>query len=323
MEARARGCLLGGAIGDALGYPVEFSKTDEIVRRHGAATPARLDFAGPAVISDDTQMTLFVAEGILQTRDGDWQGAAVAALLRWYETQGGGGPRGDGLLAEPLLHARRAPGNTNLAACGALARGAAPAGVLRPGNDSKGCGAVMRAAPWGIAAASRAEAFVRARDTSVITHGHPSGYLSAAHLAAAVWGLVRGEPLADALAEADALLADEPGRDELVAVLARATTLARRGPPSPAAIETLGGGWTGEEAHAIAVACALTCDLAAPRGVEDALWRAALHGGDSDSTAAIAGNLLGAVVGVDGLPPAWVAAVELSELVDRLARELC
>lgn len=313
MRASARGCLLGGAIGDALGYPVEFISTAEITARFGDAVPARLDFAGPAWISDDTQMTMFVAEGIL--RGGDWREEAVAALLRWYETQGDGGPSGAGLLAIPALHARRAPGNTNLSACRTLAAGARPA-VLRPGNDSKGCGAVMRAAPWGIAASTRGEAWVRARDTSVLTHGHPSGYLSAAHLAAMVWGLARGESFGDALADADAILADEPGRDELVAILARAATLARRGPPSPADLEALGGGWTGEEAHAIAIVCAQTC---VGDAVEDALWRAARHGGDSDSTAAIAGNLLGAQLGLDALPPAWVATVELSAEIDQLA----
>jgi len=320
---RARGCLIGGAIGDALGYPVEFSSTKEILRDHGAATPDKLDYAGPALISDDTQMTLFVAEGILRTQ-ASWLAAAVAALLRWFETQKHDGAHaGNGwLLSLPALHEKRAPGNTNMTACRALAEGGAPAAVLRPSNDSKGCGAVMRAAPWGIAARSRGEAFIRARDTSVITHGHPSGYLSAAHFAAVVWGLVRGEPLADALAEADAILADEPGREELVAVLKKATDLARKGPPSTATIEALGGGWTGEEAEAIAVLCALTADVSTPRGIEDALWRATMHSGDSDSTAAIAGNLLGAIVGVDGLPPAWVAAVELGEVVDQVARDL-
>lgn len=304
MLDRARGCLLGGAIGDALGYPVEFVRTPDI--------PAEVPAAIEPLISDDTQMTMFVAEGIL--RPGPYLDEAVAALLRWYETQGSGGPRGDGLLAIPELHARRAPGTTNMAACAALARGARPR-ILSPGNDSKGCGAVMRAAPWGIACASRGEAFVRARDTSVLTHGHPSGYLSAAHLAATVWGLVRGEGLPDALAEADAILAGEPGADDLIAILARATAI--KAPPSPAQIEQLGGGWTGDEALAIAIACALTRD-----DVAATLWRAARHSGDSDSTAAICGNLLGALLGLDALPAAWVARVELRDVIDDLATQL-
>ena len=74
---------------------------------------------------------------------------------------------------------------------------------------------------------------------------------------------------------------------------------------------------SGEEALAIAVACALTCD-----DVAATLWRAARHSGDSDSTAAICGNLLGAERGLDSLPAAWVAQVELREVIDDLAAQL-
>jgi hypothetical protein len=67
--------------------------------------------------------------------------------------------------------------------------------VDAPPNHSKGCGAVMRVAPCGLGAATRELAFELARDTGVITHGHPSGYLSAAYFAALVWDLARGGSL--------------------------------------------------------------------------------------------------------------------------------
>ena len=60
--------LLGGAAGDALGYPVEFLWIDDIRKRYGPGGIQRYDFdgrTGKALISDDTQMTLFTAEGIL------------------------------------------------------------------------------------------------------------------------------------------------------------------------------------------------------------------------------------------------------------------
>ena len=66
-EDRAAGCLLGGAAGDALGYPVEFMEADAIFRRYGERGVVKYDLiGGKALISDDTQMTLFTAAGLLR-----------------------------------------------------------------------------------------------------------------------------------------------------------------------------------------------------------------------------------------------------------------
>ena len=326
--------MLGGAIGDALGYPVEFIRGDQIEWKHGVSAPERLDFDGktPARISDDTQMTLFTAEGLMRARARledrgmcDVPSVMASALLRWYETQSGKlastGDRG-WLVDERGLHALRAPGNTCMSALAALAQGGGLPSVERPPNDSKGCGAVMRVAPLGLGANSRETAWELARDQGVLTHGHPSGYLSAAYFASVIWDVARGGSLDDAAAHADALLAAATGRDELVAVLARARALAANGAPTAATIESLGGGWTGEEALAIAMLCAWTYDPAEPRGFEQALWRAAAHSGDSDSTAAITGNLLGARLGAGALPVAWLDVLELREVIDRIAVDL-
>ncbi len=87
-------------------------------------------------------------------------------------------------------------------------------------------------------------------------------------------------------------------------------------------IETLGGGWTGEEALAIALLCALTFDSKSSNAVENTLWRAAAHSGDSDSTAAITGNLLGAMLGASALPKRWLATLELKDVIERIATDL-
>jgi ADP-ribosylglycohydrolase len=73
--ARIRGCLLGGAVGDALGAPVEFLSLQEIRDKFG---PAGIhDYARAygrrGAIADDTQMTLFTAEGLLR------------ATMRWLD----------------------------------------------------------------------------------------------------------------------------------------------------------------------------------------------------------------------------------------------
>ena len=63
-----RGCLVGGAVGDALGWPVEFLKYQEIVKKYGSEGIKDLDLGNKklAEITDDTQMTMFTAEGLLR-----------------------------------------------------------------------------------------------------------------------------------------------------------------------------------------------------------------------------------------------------------------
>jgi ADP-ribosyl-[dinitrogen reductase] hydrolase len=248
------------------------------------------------------------------------------ALLRWYTTQGGppdrtGWPQG-WLITDSRLHNRRAPGNTCMSALGGLSLEEELPAVTSPPNESKGCGAAMRSAPCGLAGNSRDQAFDLARDSGVLTHGHASGYLSGAYFASVIWDLARGRSLDDAMSSADEHLARERGSAELVSILEKTRKLAAKGPPDRKTIEALGGGWTGEEALAIALLCALTFDERSPRAVENTLWRAAVHSGDSDSTAAITGNLLGAMVRVDGLPKRWLAALELRDVIERIAADL-
>lgn len=326
-----RGSLLGGALGDALGFPIEF-ESGPFERDAPASLGA--DHHGPAAISDDTQMTLFVAEGIIRTvqRAQERGGASLVnvvqhALLRWLVTQSPGlqldSPSERGwLIDDARLHALRAPGNTNLGALRGQAAEWWTPSVGHPPNDSKGCGAIMRSAPFGLAAASREQAFEAARDTAVVTHGHPSGYLSAAYFAALVYDVARGSSLREAMGLADKLLVRERRADEVRAAVDAALRVAAHGAPGTAAIESLGGGWVAEEALAIALACALTAGEPSAESMRAALWRAAAHSGDSDSTASLAGNLLGAAWGGDHLPPRWLAQLELRDTLDRIAEDL-
>jgi len=154
-------------------------------------------------------MTLFTAEGLAEARAGTPALPAIHdAYHRWLRTQLG--VRGDdlpGLLGMPSLWVRRAPGNTCLSALMQNAQFDRTPTVDAPPNDSKGCGAVMRSAPFGLAETSRASAFLLARDAGVLTHGHPSGYLSAALFASIVWDVARGASLDAALSSGLSLLA--------------------------------------------------------------------------------------------------------------------
>ena len=338
--ARFRGCLSGGAIGDALGAPIEFLSRAQIAAAFGPAGPT--DFA-PAygklgAITDDTQMTLFTAEGLLRSyvraamRGIGPVPVAVTdrAYARWMATQGersglGGGAGPDGwLIGHRDLHARRGPGMTCLSAL--RIRTETGAAAL---NDSKGCGGVMRAAPVGLFGASLrrtdVQTFVLGCDIAGLTHGHPTGQLTAGLLAVLVAALATARPWDEAVARGTAQLVTAEHHDETSGLLAKALDAAQREPFSHARLMTLGEGWVAEEALAIGVYCAASAVLASSldeSAVRDALLLAVNHGGDSDSTGSIAGNLLGALVGDDGLPAAWRAKVELTDVIDEVAEDL-
>jgi ADP-ribosyl-[dinitrogen reductase] hydrolase len=332
-------CLLGGALGDALGYPVEFLRTAaEIERVLGPVSLERLPRArgGKAFVSDDTQMTLFTAEGLVRASH-RWMDRGIChppdmllgAYQRWLSTQTGAeterwsDPLARGWLIDvPELRVRRAPGNTCLSALVAsMEAETLPSVDARP-NDSKGCGAVMRSAPIGLAVDDVGEAFRLGRDAAVLTHGHPSGYLSAAYFAAVIHQVAREAPLGRAMEVADRLLRQESDASEVAAAVDAARELAAAGTPSREALEKLGGGWVGEEALGIALGCALTNEDGVPASIAATLWRAVAHAGDSDSTGSLTGNLLGAMYGVGALPPAWLEDLELRDVIERVARDL-
>jgi ADP-ribosylglycohydrolase len=358
---RIAGCLLASAAGDALGAPVEFLALGDICGRYGPGGIRDLDRAYGRVgaITDDTQMTLFTADGLLRARvareeagPGDDGGAGDPcpfvhrAYLRWLVTQGDAvaahrrGPDG-WLFALDDLHRRRGPGNTCLTALSSGAMGTRDHAL----NHSKGCGGVMRAAPAGLVSAD--DPFALGCDIAAITHSHPTGFLAAGALALMVHRILQGDTLPAALRHALHRLAREPDHAETTAALRRAMDLAgevRGGaeagepgesgesgePGEPAGVEAigeavsaetverLGGGWIAEQALAIAVFCALVH----PTDLEAALVLAANHSGDTDSTAAITGNLMGALLGRDAIPARWLEALELRAAIEQLAADL-
>jgi ADP-ribosylglycohydrolase len=316
LRDRYRGCLLGGAVGDALGAGIEFESLAEIRRHHG---PRGIEGYVPAygrtgAITDDTQMTLFTAEGLLYDQgrpacSRDPAGAIWRAYQRWLGTQHGD-PAGGWLSSQEFLHHGRAPGTTCLSALGA----GHPGTVRQPVNNSKGCGGVMRVAPAGLAGS---DAFTLGCQAAALTHGHPSGYLAAGALALMVSELIRGRDLRDAAAAAVTRLREADGSEEVTAALIAAVRAAERGPLSAGAIGILGQGWTGNEALAIATHCALTAD-----SFRSGVLHAVNHDGDSDSTGAICGNLLGAALGAGAIDEDLLAQLEGRDVITQVADDL-
>ena len=310
LRSRQLACLLGGAIGDAVGYRVEFKRWPEIARMHGENGITLAAAAGPLLVSDDTQMTLFTLEGVARaSSERDVIAQVREAYLDWFGTQRPrpGGRRPTGALAGcDVMRERRAPGTTCLSALETGGRGS-PVNRI---NDSKGCGGVMRTAPIGFLpdACGDAAVFRLGAEAAALTHGHPDGFLPAGAMALLTRCALRGDDWADAIAGVQSLLANwAESRSTSVAILA-AVTAAAAGSPSREQVQRLGEGWVGEEALAIGLYAALAASSFA-----GCIELAANHDGDSDSTASIAGQLYGARHGLAALPAEAVYRLDVLE----------
>lgn len=352
-----RGSLMAGAAGDALGYEVEFMSRRSILARFGGQGITRfaLDSDGKALISDDTQMSLFTANGMLTglTR-GKMCGMATrpedcveAAYVDWYYTQTGMGQKDDSRCTwlrdlSAMAH-RRAPGTTCMTACQNLRQG------LPAQNDSKGCGGIMRVAPVALLNAayiSRNEQLYSINELAEVggqiaecTHKHPLGFLSASLLTVLLAKVVARSP-EQVKHEIDSLVAEtlsildniyvgkyDSDKQHLKELTNKAVALAHSTMADADAIDILGEGWTGEEAWAIALYCAIRhID-----SVEDAIIAAVNHDGDSDSTGSICGNIVGAIYGYEHIKKRNIfcpegktleETLELSEIILAIADDL-
>lgn len=365
-----RGCLLGGAAGDALGYAIEFDREEAIAARYGSRgiRDYQLDERGLAPFSDDTQMTLYTANSLLcslaalsaHTSSGaptaiDAQAssgaptssdapapapatlpspAALAAYapaqmaqfyVEWMYTQVSPFP-----LAEPKawisrlpeLFASRAPGVTCMNACEAMANGA------KAVNNSKGCGGIMRMAPVGLINTSPGFSGVELQrlgaQLAELTHCHELGWMPAGVFAHIVSLLARDEASSVREAATQALntlpeaFPNAHYLGQLQELLRYTLRLADSDIPDLEAIHALGEGWVAEEALAIG----LLCSLRHEDDFAGAITSAVNHGGDSDSTGAITGNIVGAHLGLAGIPQRYLEHLELHDTISKIADDL-
>ena len=294
-EDRALGCLIGGAYGDSLGAAVEFLLSDEIRQRYGPDGITRLApiYNQAGDITDDTQLAIATAEGILQTPAGQRHNREAIrqslwrAYRNWYASQ-----------SDP--NQRRSPGTTCLSS---LASGQ-PGTIDSPRNGSSGCGGIMRAHPIGLNIASPKEAYEIGVDSAALTHGHPNGYIPAGLLAALITELMEGnsfDQAFDSLHWQTHQLPEAQGVAQAIGQI----ILVNNDDDSFELIDQQiggGGGWLGHDALAIAL-------FAVQRAVDDPLEAVRLavnHSGDSDSTGSIAGAIVGTIHG----PEAFFGALE-------------
>ncbi len=333
-----RGCLIGGAVGDALGYAVEFLDEIDIFRHYGKKGIIEYDLVdGIAQISDDTQMTLFTANGLLLGTTKNMTSGImktypeyIACCYKdWLQTQYSSYPLKEKssyswLVNIPELFNKRAPGDTCLTSIENGANGT----IDEPINYSKGCGGVMRVAPIGLYFEGKSytndEVDIIGAETAAITHGHELGYISAAALVHIIHLISHNDniTLLDAVLDAKKALlrqfTDKKHLSEQIKLIDRAIALLKYDIDDLQAIKELGEGWVAEETLAIAIYCSLKY----PNDFDKAIIASVNHSGDSDSTGAVTGNILGAYLGLKGIPQKYLEHLELKNVMIELADDL-
>lgn len=322
------GCIVGGAIGDALGWPVEFMGIEDIKNKFGDLGICDLvtELDGKAQITDDTQMTMFTTEGLLRAnsrlRDkGICHAPTVLyfAYQRWLNTQGYSQKDGldwiyDGWLLDlKRLHATRSPGNSFISALLGERKGT----INSPINNSKGCGAVMRSAPFGLFLREDAIPEV-VTESAALTHGHPIGQIAAVAFSYIIFEIINGQNIHNAVVRTIKKINKLKKADECIRKLEQAIRLSTSNVDDIESIAELGEGWIAEEALAIGVFCALRYK----NDFKVALITAVNHNGDSDSTGSITGNILGVYLGIDRIPEDWINKTELIDEIRELANDL-
>ncbi|MEW5787113.1 MAG: ADP-ribosylglycohydrolase family protein [Pseudomonadota bacterium] len=314
IVSRRLACLLGGALGDAFGYPVAFDRLEAIRERHGDLGLREPEYRhGRLVVSDETQLTLFTLEGLtraMQTprqSEHDILAQIRLSYLDWLECQGlgnGAANHPSRLFKHAVLHTQRTPGKL----CIQALREGGGGSPERPINDSRDSSGVMRTGPVALMPEMTMErAFRVAARSAALTHGHPGCYLPAGILAGTLHGLLDNKPLQTALLQAADQARTLSGHEETLAQLRAAvdTTLL---PHTDRLPEALGAGRDSGAALCIGY-------YAASRAGDfrEALALAANQDGDSDAAASVAGQLFATREGLEAVPHAWVRRLDVLE----------
>ncbi|MBW2456333.1 MAG: ADP-ribosylglycohydrolase family protein [Deltaproteobacteria bacterium] len=288
---RAQGCLIGLLAGDALGSAVEFCSASYIAQHHPDGVREMTDggtydtLAGQP--TDDGELALALARSLIGRSRFDEEKIA-RAYVRWLSSepfdQGG-------TISQALAAGVRAMG-TDAAV--------AEACRMRASTTSQANGALMRIAPLGIFGAGEPQDdLVRwARVDAQLTHAHPACMdANAAYVVAIAAAIADGADGEGAYGAACAWAESAQAEATVRETLTKAKTELPEGFDGPKS------GWV-----LIALQNAFY-RLLHTDSFEQALVDTVACGGDTDTTAAICGGLLGAVRGLEAIPAQWKAAV--------------
>lgn len=343
---KIRGCLIAGAAGDALGYPVEFKGEKSIFALYGKSGITEYDIDSQtkkAVVSDDTQMTLFTAEGLLEWARNRKIGLPAhfvnLAYQDWLLTQSVSYKESselkfsfDDLKNVPELFRLRAPGNTCLSAAEIRMKnsmhGKNPDSYIKDHiNNSKGCGGIMRTAPMSLISTDMTleQTDIMAAELAAITHGNSLGFMPSAVLADIIQHLMDTDDpddlrqiIINAKDTVRRLFPDDSNIDKLCGIIDLSVMLTENEDDDLTNIHRIGEGWVAEETLGIAIYCSLKYR----RDLSKALIVSVNHNGDSDSTGAVTGNFLGTLVGFDNIDEKWKTDLEMSDVIISMADRL-
>ncbi|MGL5676244.1 MAG: ADP-ribosylglycohydrolase family protein [Cellulosilyticaceae bacterium] len=327
------GCLLGGAIGDAFGAPVKFMKYDKIISTYGENGLDHFVIqteGDKAIITDDTQLTLFTAEGLLRSisrshekhierTKKDTAIVVFRAYLRWLYTQGLRTPNWskesyDGWLVKVKgLYGYREPGVTCLTALGKGIMGT----THKPINNSKRCGTVIRIAPVGLIE-DEETVFDVGCMVGAITHGNPTAYLASGTLATLIYFITEGSSIEEAAHKAMEKLKMYDGHEETMESMQLALQMSKDGEPTLEKLQAFGDGFMANEA----VGMALYTALVHSNDFKKAIQFAINQSGNSNSAAAITGNILGAYLGRDGIDEELIEQLEMAKEINQMGKDL-
>jgi len=328
-KAYYRGCMVGGAIGDALAYPRKYMSPAALSDLLGPRGIDRLivnKAVGKALISDDTQLTAFTADGVIWA-DSRARKRGVYAYIpcifysyqKWLYTQSGSFADRSYEFLKPGeifrwedLFARRLPNPATLDVLEGCING--KYGTMKvPVNNMNSYGPVARVAPVGMYFTGNPEmAFKIGSESAALTHGNPSAWYAAGYFAALIAFVLQGEELELAAKHALEILRKQPISEEVQSFVEAAISMAgqelidfddamKAFPSAAEAGQSLGIG--------------LFCALRYRYDFEKALKKAANSTYGHNGAATICGSLLGAYLGSLEIPYDWIRNVELSDLM--------
>lgn len=293
MLKKFKGCLLGAAIGDALGMPNESTPPNLNKMKYGYRRPYKghpNESLKPGQYTDDTQMMILA--GTLLA-DGKYNEERYASALKELYTRG----------------AMRFPDGSISAACEHLAKN--PAGQNGVKSTTSGCLPV--AAPFVLTYPDMNEACERAVRAANVTHTHPAAHAAVSTFVTLLYHSLHDTPGAIDRAVQKALVEDEV----LGGKIRNALALEKDGMETETALLKIGNDVS--VFQTLPIAFFLINRYTHP---PDLLTVAANTGGNTDTIAFLCGAYLGAAEGMDALPQDLLEGLEDRERIELLGERL-
>lgn len=280
---RFRACLLGVAVGDALGGPFEGMPRDKVKREfNGKMVGGGIHRLRVGECTDDASMTLALAESIVESKGIELDDIA-SRFVKWYAS----GPKGVGKLTSKVME---------MLSSGVSCRDAARLAWEKGSKRGAGNGSLMRFAPVGLLHYKRREMLMRdAAAVSSLTHHDPRCTQACQAASLILAGLIGGKDARRAITFASSVLHEGEASEVMLRSL-------------DATADELES--TGYVMDTLEVSCWSLSHHDTFRGCVGAC---VLLGGDTDTSAAVTGALAGARFGLDEIPKDWVHALEMSE----------